>query len=52
MILIIFIANVTARSDLCPIRVQWLQAVFMRLLVFQCVQISRFEMGLVYLMLP
>jgi len=25
---------VTARSDLCPIRVKWLQAVFMRLLVF------------------
>ena len=26
--------TVTARSDLCPSRVQWLQAVFMRLLVF------------------
>ena len=26
--------GVTARSNLCPIRVQWLQAVFMRLLVF------------------
>jgi len=26
--------GVTMRSDLCPIRVQWLQAVFMRLLVF------------------
>jgi len=28
------VMTVTARSDLCPIRVQWLQAVFMRLLVF------------------
>jgi len=28
------VLTVTARSDLCPIRVQWLQAVFMRLLVF------------------
>ena len=28
------LGGVTARSDLCPIRVQWLQAVFMRILVF------------------
>ena len=31
----VFAVNiVTARSDLCPIRVQWLQAVFMLFLVF------------------
>jgi len=28
------VGGVTARSDLCPIRVQWLQAVLMRLLAF------------------